>query len=152
MAPTSGSSKRTDAPVPLTAEEVVELLAATSRPAEIAVRQHRDEYDSELLLHLLVANLRRLAIEARARADADVLVPLLAAMGVGLVEGDGSVRNAVAVSFVEDTGCWDPGMAEFITSWPAKPSRRDRPATPRIWRMRHSRSRGVRVSAGAEVA
>jgi hypothetical protein len=43
---------------------------------------------------------------------------LLVVMDKGLREGDEDVENAVAVSFVENTGCWDPAMLPFIATWP----------------------------------
>jgi hypothetical protein len=35
-----------------------------------------------------------------------------------LQEGDERVENAVAVSFVEDTGWWESDMVAFVASWP----------------------------------
>lgn len=104
----------------ISAPEFVERVAATSGPAAAVVTEHLDDNDGELLLHLLVADLRRLAISAHRNSEPDVLAPLLAAMTVGLVEGDEAVENAVAVSFVEDTGSWDKKTADFISSWPAE--------------------------------
>lgn len=39
-------------------------------------------------------------------------------VGAGLTDGNERVENAVAVSFVEDTGWWDDAMAPFIAAWP----------------------------------
>jgi hypothetical protein len=43
---------------------------------------------------------------------------LLAVVHKALREGDEDAENAVAVSFVEDTGWWEPAMRTFITTWP----------------------------------
>jgi hypothetical protein len=34
-------------------------------------------------------------------------------------EGDPSVRNAVEVSFVENSGWWEPEAESFVKFWPA---------------------------------
>jgi hypothetical protein len=109
--------------VPLTTTEFVERVSATGDFAAAIVKAHIEYYD-EVLLHVLVADLRRLAVEVHARGDAGVLGPLLAAMSLGLVEGDAAVHDAIAVSFVEDTGWWDSKMAAFIATWPG-PLRRE---------------------------
>jgi hypothetical protein len=83
---------------------------------ETTVRQHTD--DHELLLHLLVADLRRLAIQWWGEGRNEPLERLLRVVEVGLREGDEQVENAVAVSFVEDTGWWDESMQPFIAQWP----------------------------------
>ncbi|WP_155859542.1 hypothetical protein [Cellulomonas sp. KRMCY2] len=41
-------------------------------------------------------------------------------MATGLRQGDDHVRGAIAVSFVEDTGWWEPEMQPFIATWPAE--------------------------------
>jgi hypothetical protein len=107
-----------DVTVPLlTPAEFVEMLANTSAPAAEVVQQHRSEYD-RLLLHLLVADMRRFADDAFSERRDDLLNPLLGVMSIGLVKGDAAVENAVAVSFVEDTGWWDVQTTEFVAVWP----------------------------------
>ncbi len=82
------------------------------------VDEHLRDQDGELLLHLLVADLRRFAIATFESGDEDLSHRLLSAMDIGFREGDEEVENAIAVSFVEDTGWWDPAMQPFIASWP----------------------------------
>lgn len=86
------------------------------------VRPIVDEHfadNGELLLHPLVADVRRFAIDRFDAHDEAVVERCLSVLSDGLQEGDERVQNAVAVSFVEDTGWWDSDMAAFIVSWPA---------------------------------
>lgn len=80
---------------------------------------HLRDQSGELLLHLLVADVRRVAVDAFQRGDGDLLRRLLDLLDRALREGDELVENAVAVSFVEDTGWWEPAMRPFIDAWPA---------------------------------
>jgi len=41
-------------------------------------------------------------------------------VATGLSQGDDHVHHAVPVSFVEDTGWWEPEMQAFIATWPAE--------------------------------
>jgi hypothetical protein len=61
-----------------------------------------------------IADIRRFAIEAFQIGPTDVLERLLSVVSRALVQGTEDVRNAIAVSFVEDTGWWDPPMQSFI--------------------------------------
>lgn len=88
---------------------LVELSLNVPESHEV-VAEHL-EYNEELLLHLRVADLRRMAIGMFERGESDSLARLLEVLDRSLVEGDDHVENAVAVSFVEDTGWWDPEMA-----------------------------------------
>ena len=36
-----------------------------------------------------------------------------------LADGDAALDNAVAVSFVEDSGWWEPGKKDYLASWPS---------------------------------
>jgi hypothetical protein len=81
------------------------------------MREHLEDNEG-VLLHLLSADLRRYAIKAFDTGRTDVLQRLLGVLDRALVDGDEYVNNAVAVSFVEDTGWWEPAMQPFIESWP----------------------------------
>lgn len=98
-------------------EFVVELVREVPE-ARLVVDDHVGDY-GELLLHLLVADLRRMAMAMFEQGQPDSLDRLLVVLDRALTEGDDSVENAVAVSFVEGTGSWDPDMAAFMSAWPA---------------------------------
>ena len=82
------------------------------------VEQHIEDQSGEVLLHLLVADVRRFAFASFERDDEAVTTCLLDFLDLALATGDDPVRNAIAVSFVEDTGWWDPAMVAFIATWP----------------------------------
>lgn len=102
----------------ISSEDFLAELSRTVPESDELVADHLNDYE-DLLLHLLVADLRRMAIAAFERGGTDSLQRLLIMLERALIEGDDSVRNAVAVSFVEDTGWWDPEMSAFMTAWPA---------------------------------
>lgn len=101
----------------MTAEDLLAALAREVPEVQPVVREHLKDND-ELLLHLLTDDLRRFAIEAFDSGRTEVLERLLALLDRAFVHGDNYVTNAIAVSFVEDTGGWDPAMQTFIDSWP----------------------------------
>ena len=105
-------------PVPLTRSEFAERLAAVAPAVQQLLTEHLAD-NGDLLLHLFVARVRDLAIEAFEHGNADLSGELLQVLDAGLRDGDAAVENAVAVSFVEDTPVWDPDRAAFIRSWPA---------------------------------
>lgn len=105
--------------MPLSGSEFVASLAAAVPETEPLVAEHLLDQEGELLLHLLMADLRRLAVATFEHGEADLLRRLLAVIDAGLGEGNEYVENAVAVSFVEDTGWYDPQMQAFIATWPA---------------------------------
>ena len=80
---------------------------------DVHLRDH-----GEVLLHLLAADLRRLLLISFEQGDDELLNRSLALVDRALQTGDEKLRNAVAVSFVEDTGWWEPSMRAFIESWP----------------------------------
>ncbi len=84
------------------------------------VREHFADQEGELLLHLLTADLRRLAVAWFQEGRTDALARLLDALDVALREGNQYVNNAIAVSFVEDLGWWEPGMQPFIATLPGE--------------------------------
>jgi hypothetical protein len=98
-------------------EFLVELSLNVPESREV-VAEHL-AFHEELLLHVLMADLRRMAIAMFERGESDSLGRLLEVLDRSLVEGDDHVENAVAVCFVEDTGWWDPEMAAFMGVWPA---------------------------------
>lgn len=105
--------------MPLNESSFVEELVAACPEIQVIVNQHLSDNDHELLLHLLVADIRRFAIERFDAHDAATLERCLDAISMGLTDGDERVENAVAVSFVEDTCWWDPEMGSFIAAWPS---------------------------------
>jgi hypothetical protein len=72
-----------------------------------------------LLLHLLVADLRRFAIAAFDAGDFGSSRRLLTVVDQALADADEAVDKAICVLFVEDVGWWDPAMQPFIATWPA---------------------------------
>jgi hypothetical protein len=99
--------------------EFTAMVAGVDREAQQVVQEHLEDNDGELLLHLLVADLLRLAHTWFELGMTDALTRLLAVVGAGLTDGDEGVENAVAVSFVEDSGWWDQASQAFIAAWPA---------------------------------
>jgi hypothetical protein len=81
------------------------------------ILEHLEDND-EILLHVLTTELRRHATGAFDAGRSPELFRLLGVLNAALMEGDDDVENAIAVSFVEDTGCWDPAMQTFIEAWP----------------------------------
>ncbi|MET3808863.1 hypothetical protein ABIB25_005893 [Nakamurella sp. UYEF19] len=72
-----------------------------------------------MLLHLLVADLRRMLLDRFQADDMTAVIAGLSVLDLALRDGDRQVQNAVAVSFVEDSQWWDPRMASFIDIWPS---------------------------------
>lgn len=97
---------------------MVDLLASMPEASSLVVEQ-LDDQDGTLLLHLLVADLRRILLDAWKRQDEDVLQRGLALLDAALTTGDEYVENAVAVSFVEDIGWWKSDVQPFVATWPA---------------------------------
>jgi hypothetical protein len=112
-----GAQVRHSAWVTLTADEFVAQLVETCPGFRPCLDEHLQD-NEEVLLHLLVADVLRFAISKFEESSEDDLARCLAAVATGLTDGDEQVENAVAVSFVEDTGWWDDTMAPFIATWP----------------------------------
>jgi hypothetical protein len=104
--------------VPLTTEQFVELLRRGCPEAAPLIDEHLLGFDGEILLHLLVADVRRLALAFFEARDIRALDRCLDVVAAGLRDGDEYVENAVAVSFVEDAAWWDEAMSPFIAAWP----------------------------------
>jgi hypothetical protein len=100
------------------ASEFLAALRSQVPEVETTIDEHLAEYEGELLLHLLLGDLLRVAIGWFAGGRNDELARLLLVLERGVNDGDGYVENAVAVSFVEDTGWWDDSMRGFVASWP----------------------------------
>ena len=95
---------------------VVELLARVPE-AEATVREHYEDHD-ELLVHLLLPDLLRLAVVLFHAGDTEAERRLLDVVERALTHGDEALENAVCVSFVEGAGGWPGETADFLASWP----------------------------------
>jgi hypothetical protein len=103
--------------VAMTSTDLLDALARDVPETQPVVDEHLED-NGGLLLHLLTADLRRFAIQSFDVGNGNVLERILALVDVALGEGTGDVQNAMSVSFVEDTGWWDPAMQPFIGAWP----------------------------------
>ena len=81
------------------------------------VDAHLEEY-GELLLHVLLSDLRRELWERFQTSDVDVVRRGLTLLDHALVTGDDTVANAVALSFVEGGDWHDPATRPFFDCWP----------------------------------
>ena len=99
----------------MTAEDFLSALASEVPETQPIVREHLEDND-ELLLHLLISDLRRYATDIFTSGKSDVLRKLLDVIDRALLLGNDYVNNAIAVSFVADSGWWDPAMQPFIAS------------------------------------
>jgi hypothetical protein len=111
-------STRHNEAVTIDTEQFIALLVGEVPELSPVLAQSVDEFDG-LLFHLFIADVRRFAIAAHERGDEATLHRVLDVVDRGLTDGDESVRNAIAVSFVEDTAWWDPNMGPYISTWPA---------------------------------
>lgn len=102
----------------MSTDQFVAMLLHEVPGVQAVVREHLEDNDGELLLHLLIADLRRYAMQAFDADESDVLGRLLGVVDRAMHDGDDSVENAIAVSFVEDTGWWDDATQPFIAAWP----------------------------------
>ena len=95
----------------------VERLGVRVPEAAALVREHFEDHD-ELLIHLLMPDLLRLAVQLFHAGDLDAERRLLDVIELALVRGDAALRNAVQVSFLEDVGAFPGETPAFIASWP----------------------------------
>lgn len=102
----------------MTATDFLDALARDVPECQPVVVEHLEDHD-RLLLHLLTAELRHFAIQSFETGQHSILERLLALVDVALRDGTDDVQNAIAVSFVEDTGWWDRATEPFIDAWPA---------------------------------
>jgi hypothetical protein len=117
--------------VALTTVEFVDRMVKSAPEVEALLDEHLADFD-EVLLHLVVARVRDMAIAAFESGDRDLANRIVSVFDEGLRTGDDSVENAVAVSFVEDTQWWDPARKKFIKSWPR--ALRDEATRQKNWR------------------
>lgn len=103
--------------VSMTPVEFVSRVRAADPRLDVVVDEHLAD-NEELLLHLLVADLRRCAEAAQESRDFDLRDNVLALMDSALADGDVALDNAVAVSFVEDSAWWEPGKEQYLEAWP----------------------------------
>jgi hypothetical protein len=78
------------------------LLPTGSQAKAVTLDEHLSDH-GEVLLHLLIADLRRLLLTAFERGDDDLLRRSPALVDQALQTGDEKLRTAVAVSFVGGT-------------------------------------------------
>ena len=102
----------------MTVDDFLSALAREVPETQGVVAEHMEEFD-ELILHLLVADLRRYGFDEFDSGRRDVLARLLNVIDRALLDGAEDVNNAMAVSFVEDTGWWIPETQPFIEVWPS---------------------------------
>lgn len=100
--------------------DLIERVAALGPRVRPIVEEHLATYDGEVLLHVLMADLRRWAVATFYNLYDDAAVrSLLLVLEEALRAGDDAVVNAVAVSFVLDACPEDPRLAPFVETWPA---------------------------------
>jgi hypothetical protein len=104
----------------MTSQEFVERLVEEVPETSALVSEHLEDQFGELVLHLLMADLLRFAVERFHQGQFDVSRRCLALVDHALGDGDEYVRNAVAVSFVENVGYGEGETAHFIASWPQR--------------------------------
>ena len=95
----------------MTADRFLDRPTVAVPETEPALADHLEYYE-DLLLHVFMAQVRRLCETAWAERDDDLLRRCLPVLNEGLLDGDDEVNNAVAVSFVEDICWWDPSTDE----------------------------------------
>jgi hypothetical protein len=101
----------------MTKELFVDELVRRCPEARPIVAEHLHDH-GEILLHLVVADVLRLAIALFNSGEMEALNRCLAVVVTGLTDGTEYVQNAISVSFVEDTPWWDEQMNPFMTAWP----------------------------------
>ncbi len=94
-----------------------DLLSAVPE-VDDTVREHLDDYEGELLLHLLMADLVRYGVAAFEDGRSGEAHRLLEFVDSCLADGDGYVTNAVLVSFIENYGYGQNEPDSFVAIWP----------------------------------
>jgi hypothetical protein len=95
---------------------VRDLLSAVPE-VDDTVREHLDDYEGGLLLHLLMADLVRYGVAAFEDRSGEAH-RLLAFVDSCLADGDEDVTNAVLVSFIENYGNGQNEPDSFLAVWP----------------------------------
>lgn len=99
-------------------DDFLDALTHAVPESDHLVAEHLTDND-ELLLHLLMSDLLRLAVSTFSEGESGITDRVLAFVDGCLRDGDEYVANAVAVSFVEDFGA-DPGESDaLLARWPA---------------------------------
>jgi hypothetical protein len=101
----------------MTKERFIDDLVRECPEARPVVEEHLQDH-GEILLHLVAADLLRLAVAMFEADETDALNRCLGVVATGLTDGDEYVQNAISVSFVEDTPWWDEKMFPFMAVWP----------------------------------
>jgi hypothetical protein len=104
--------------VTVASADFVSRARSTDPRIAAVVDEHLTENDDELLVHLLIADFRRQAQAAHDTHDFALRDTLLALLDWGIAEGDEALDNAISISFVEDSGWWEPEMDEYLATWP----------------------------------
>lgn len=104
--------------VTTTAKEFVATLRTDAPEVAQVVREHFDDNEGELLIHLLMADLLRFCVAAFAKGDVPACRRCLDVVASALTSGDEHLRNAVEVSFVEHVGVNPGETPAFLSTWP----------------------------------
>lgn len=79
---------------------------------------HLDDYDGDVLPHLLLPDVLRFSVAQFHAKNLEVMSRCLDVVDRALRDGDEAVANAVAVSFVEHVGFGPGETPEFLALWP----------------------------------
>lgn len=101
----------------MTRDALLHALEGAVPEARSLVSEHLAD-NGELLLHLLMSDLLRLAVDLFSGGDLVGTDRLLSFVGNCFREGDDDVVNAVAVSFVEGFGAHPGESAALLARWP----------------------------------
>ncbi len=75
-------------------------------------------HEGDLLIHILLPDLLRFAVEAFHDGRRVASLRLLSFIDFAFSHSDHDVWEAIAVSFVEDVGVYSNETPEFIATWP----------------------------------
>ena len=82
--------------------EVIPRLVAHIPEFEPVYREHVEDYEGEVLAHLVFADLARFVLAAYERSDRALVRRCLSFLEQALVAGDDATQNLVVVSFIEN--------------------------------------------------
>ncbi|KRC90069.1 hypothetical protein ASE25_11300 [Terrabacter sp. Root85] len=103
----------------ITRDSFADQLRAAVPEAKPVVAEHLADNDEELLLHLLMGDLQRMAVSAFDDGDLELTRRLLDFVDQSFRDGDADVNNAVAVSFVEHFGALPLESDALLDLWPS---------------------------------
>lgn len=118
MPPTARSGCACENRLVITRDSIADGLLAAVPEAGDTVREHLDDQEGQLLLHLLMPELLRFGVAAFEDGETDQARRLLEFVGRCLADGDEYVRNAVQVSFVENYEYGQNEPDSFVPLWP----------------------------------